>query len=142
MRVSFKLAFICVVALAASAGLATQGSAAATGLSPGGAGLAAHVSSSIPPVYHSGIHSARSDFCYAQHIHCRLDAGYGSRDRHCLRRRGCYPRYHGDDDHGDIFAYRRKGYSCRHWYHRCRDNWFYGEDVRGCMRYYGCPTYY
>jgi hypothetical protein len=59
-----------------------------------------------------------------------------------MRRRGCYPDHVGGDFPGDIFEYRRKGYSCRYWYGRCRDNWYYGEDIRGCLRYYGCPIYY
>jgi len=140
MRILVKLAFICVLAGASS--LAGQASAAFVGPAQAGSGIAAHASSPIQPVYHSGIHRARSEFCYAQHIQCRLDAGYGWRYRSCMRRRDCYPRYDGDYYHGDIYAYRRKGYSCRYWYHRCRENWFYGEDVRGCLRYYGCPTYY
>lgn len=115
MRILVKLAFICVLAIAGASSLAGQASAGFIGSVLAGPGSAAHVSSFRHPVYYPGA---------------------------CRWRRDCYPRYHDHYYHGDIYAYRRKGYSCRYWYHRCRDNWFYGEDVRGCLRYYGCPTYY
>jgi len=142
MRVQFKLAFIFLIGIAALCGVRGPAEASVAALPIGGLEASAHVSDSVQPAYHPGIAPARSAFCYSQHIQCRLDAGYGHRYRRCMRRRDCYPHFDGDHYPGDIYEFRRKGYSCRYWYDRCRDNWCYPEDVRGCLRYYSCLRHY
>jgi len=141
MRVQFKLVLLLLVTFAAVSGLREPASASVAGLSLDAIDTSAHVSPLATPVYHH--YPRRGRFCYSQHIQCELDAGgRGYLYRSCMRRRGCYPNHVGGHYPGDIYEYRRKGYSCRYWYGRCRDNWYYGEDIRGCLRYYGCPIYY
>lgn len=137
MRVHLKLAFACLIGIAASGVMAGKATAGVVTAPFGGLDASAHVSSLLTSVDYQDRHDDRQRFCYAVHIQCELDAaGSGWRYERCMRLRRCYPRY--DDDHGDIYEYRRQGRSCRYWYHRCRDNWYYPEDVRGCLRFYGC----
>jgi len=141
MRVKFKLALVFLLGLAGLAGLNDQAAAGAASITPSVLTTPAHVSTQAIPVYHH--YPRHSRFCYSQHIQCELDAGgRGYLYRRCMRRRGCYPNHVGGHYPGDIYEYRRKGYSCRYWYGRCRDNWYYGEDIRGCLRYYGCLRRY
>lgn len=139
MRLRCKLALAFLLGLASLSWTNDQAAAGAAGITPSVLTTPAHVSSSLTPAYYDHLHLARSRFCYSQHIQCELDAGgRGYYYKRCMRRRGCYPYYGGGYYHGDIYDFRRKGYSCRYWYRRCRENWFYPEDVRGCLRYYGC----
>ncbi len=143
MRVLFKLAFALLLGLAAFAGPHKQAAASAAGMTANLLTAAAHVSSPLRLASYARLYPARASFCYAQHIQCELDAGgYGYLYERCMRRRGCYPDHGAGPYPGDIYEYRRKGYSCRYWYGRCLDNWYYGEDIRGCMRYYGCLRHY
>jgi len=137
MRVMFKLGLVLMVAFAALGGMRTTAEAGVAGLSISGLDAPAHVSSLATPIYH---HGHRGSFCRSVHIQCRLDTGHGYHYSRCMERRGCgFGRHHG---HFSSCAYRRKGYSCRHWRHECIRNWHYPEDIEGCLDYHCCGHHF
>jgi len=113
MRVHLLFAFAILIGVAAYAGPQSQAQAGPAHLALGGLASAADASPLLQPVYHH--YSRRRGRCYPHHRYCRRHYGFG-----------------------DIYIYRRKGRSCSYWRYRCRQNWFYPEDYRGCLRYYNC----
>ncbi|MFP3921114.1 MAG: hypothetical protein ACLFPA_06100 [Dichotomicrobium sp.] len=129
MRVLFTMVFASLIGLTASTGMSDHAAAGPAHLSLSGLSSSAHVASPLTPVRY-GEHADR---CYVRHLECRYRSGFGSRYRRCMARADCgYRRHYG---YGDV---RR---SCRYWLHRCRENWYYPEDIRGCLRYHGCAYY-
>jgi hypothetical protein len=137
MRVLFKLALVFMVAIAAVSTMRNPAEAGVAGLTISGLDASAHVSSLAAPAYH---YPHRSSFCHSVHIQCRLDTGHGYHYRRCMERRGC--RFGHHHDHLGSCEYRRKGYSCGHWYHQCIRNWHYSEDIEGCLDYHCCGRHF
>ncbi len=135
MRVSFKLALLFMVAIAALASIRSTAEANVVGLSAGGLDASAYVSSFATPAYHH--YPRRSRFCHSVRIQCRLDTGHGYNYRRCMERRGCG--YFRGSDYS--CEYRRKGYGCGYWYTQCIRNWHYREDIEGCLDYHCCGRY-
>jgi len=120
---------VLMIGLAAltSAGTATAGPAS---LSLSGLESSAHVSPLLQHVDHHYLPGEHADRCYVRHLKCRYHSGFGHRYRRCMAHADChYRRRIG------IGRYPR---SCRYWLSRCRENWYYPEDIRGCLRYHGC----
>lgn len=130
MRVQFKLALVFLIALAAWGGTTSQAAAGTAALTLDGMPSSAHVSSLLHRVYHHRFPGERADRCYVRHLECRYTSGFGHRYRRCMRRGGCGYRPHYG--YGDVHR------SCGYWLRRCRENWYYPEDIRGCLRYHGC----
>ncbi len=70
-------------------------------------------------------------YCYGEHLKCRYNQGFGWRYRRCMSHAGCGYSEPRRDEHDVI-------HDCRHWHNECRKNWFYPEDIRGCLRFHGC----
>ena len=132
MRMHFKLAFIVLIGLVAWSAAPERAMASAIQLDPGGPGASAHVSSMLHLAQY--IAGERADRCYVRHLECRYRSGFGHRYRRCMARGGCGYRRR--------FGYGQSHRSCRYWLRRCRENWYYPEDIRGCLRYHGCLHHY
>jgi len=128
MRVQFKLALVFLIALAAWSGTPGQATAGSAHLGNSAVTASAHGSSMLHLAQY--IAGERADRCYVRHLECRYTSGFGHRYRRCMRRGGCGYRPHYG--YGDVHR------SCRYWLRRCRENWYYPEDIRGCLRYHGC----
>jgi len=128
MRVQFKLALVFLIALAAWSGTPGQATAGSVHLGNSAVTASAHGSSMLHLAQY--IAGERADRCYVRHLECRYTSGFGHRYRRCMRRGGCGYRPHYG--YGDVHR------SCRYWLRRCRENWYYPEDIRGCLRYHGC----
>jgi len=128
MRVQFKLALVFLIALTAWSGTPGQATAGSAHLGNSAVTASAHGSSMLHLAQY--IAGERADRCYVRHLECRYTSGFGHRYRRCMRRGGCGYRPHYG--YGDVHR------SCRYWLRRCRENWYYPEDTRGCLRYHGC----
>lgn len=141
MRVQFKLAFIFLIGVAALCGVRGPAEASVAALPIGGLEASAHVAPLAIKTYHRH-YPRRGRFCRAVREICRIDTDEFSPDYYrCVRRRGCpvFDGHYPEDRYP--CEYRRKGYSCRYWYHECRENWRYPDDVEGCLRYHCCGYY-
>lgn len=128
MRVYCKMAFVFLIGLAAWSGIPSQSEAASAHPERSGLESPAHVSSMLHLAqYIAGEHADR---CYVRHLECRYRSGFGHRYRRCMARADCGYRRH--------YGYGHRYRSCRYWLRRCRENWYYPEDIRGCLRYHGC----
>jgi len=132
MRVQFKLALVFLIGLAFWGGTPDGAMAASASLERSAVQSPAHVSPKLHLAQY--IAGERADRCYVRHLECRYRAGFGHRYRRCMRRGGCGYRPHYG--YGDVHR------SCRYWLRRCRENWYYPEDIRGCLRYHGCLHHY
>ncbi len=130
MRVQFSLALVFLMALAAWSGSPGQATAGTAALPLDGLRSSAHVSPLLHQVYHHDIPGEHADRCYVRHLECRYTSGFGHRYRRCMAHAGCGYRKR--------YGYGHKPRSCRYWLHRCKENWYYPEDIRGCLRFHGC----
>jgi len=130
MREWFRLALVFLFALAAWSGAPNQATAATAALTLDGLASSADVSSLLQNVYHHDIPGEHADRCYVRHLECRYTSGFGHRYRRCMARADCGYRKR--------FGYGHEPRSCRYWLRRCEENWYYPEDIRGCLRFHGC----
>lgn len=130
MRVVFTMVFASLIGLTAVTGMSDHAAAGPAHLSQSGLSSSAHVTPKLTLVRY-GEHADR---CYVRHLECRYRSGFGWRYRRCMARADCgYRRHYGYEN-----VYR----SCGYWLRRCRENWYYPEDIRGCLRYHRCLDEY